>query len=144
MIYDLSKTVDQNKFKLRCRKLYEDQKVVELKTKSNKRTLPQNSYLHLLLAYFASQTGYSTSYVKLELFKKVVNREVFRVVVMGSMGEVEDWKSSASLDKDQMRISIDRFKRWSIQEAGILLPDAEDREFIVECEKEIENVKPWI
>jgi len=78
MKYNLSIRTDQERFKRRCNELYKAGKVVEL-TSTEKRSLNQNKYLHLILTWFAMETGYSMNFVKVEYFKKLCNPDIFCV-----------------------------------------------------------------
>jgi hypothetical protein len=62
MIYDLSKPYDANKFKARLKTLKD--KKVELTEIREKRTLTQNSYLHVCISIFAIEFGYTLDEAK--------------------------------------------------------------------------------
>lgn len=71
-LFNLKNEYDIPKFKAYVNKLFQERAVVEVKKKLPNRTLAQNSYLHLLLSWFASETGYSVEEVKNRYFQKVV------------------------------------------------------------------------
>ena len=56
MLFDLKNEYQIPKFKEYVNKLFKERAVVEVKKKLPNRTLAQNSYLHLLLGYFGSNT----------------------------------------------------------------------------------------
>ena len=126
----------------------EGEEIFEITRKKVRRTLPQNSYLHLLLAYFALEYGCRKEYAKLEFYKKTVNPDIFVYPRYDRIKDciVEEIRSSKELTKEEMSLSIERFKIWSVQEAGILLPDAEDKENIQQAEMDTKNyrAKIWI
>ena len=64
MVYDTSNSLDKANFLLRAKKLAESGKIIELTEKKPRRSLPQNKYLHVLLAYFGTQTGNTLEWVK--------------------------------------------------------------------------------
>lgn len=68
-LFNLKNEYDIPKFKAYVNKLFQERAVVEVKKKLPNRTLAQNSYLHLLLSWFASETGYSVEEVK-SIFSK--------------------------------------------------------------------------
>ena len=68
---------DIPKFKDYVNKLFRERAVVEEKKKLTNRTLSQNSYFYLLLSWFASETGYSVEEVKIDIFKRLCNRDIF-------------------------------------------------------------------
>ena len=138
MIFDLNNEYDIPKFKEYVNKLYQEKAVVEVKKKSPKRTLNQNSYLHLLFAWFASETGYSTEEVKVDIFKRLCNKSIFERTVSGKMGEIKTLRSTSDLDTGEMTTAIERFRNWSAAQ-GIYLPSPHDKEFLLQIQKEIER-----
>lgn len=149
MIYDLKNQVHRDQFSRRCQALLEKgQDVVELKTKTS-RSLRQNSYLHLLFSFFAQECGYSrmkidgkevdgAKYVKEQIYKRLVNREIFvREIEDKFAGKVVFVRSSSSLSKEEMTLTIERFRNWSSQEAGIYLPSADEKSYLEQLEIEL-------
>ena len=118
--------------------LTEKKGIVEVKKVSPKRTLNQNSYLHLLIGAFSLATGNKLQdskdlykWVNQELYysKKKIGGEVFITV-----------RSSADLNKEEMARSIDRFMEWS-KEHGYPLPPATDQGWLREIENAMEQSK---
>jgi hypothetical protein len=60
------------------------------------------------------------------------------------LGKVEYLRSSADLSKEEMTLSIDRFRDWSSQTAGIYLPAANEQEFLASIEYELSRNKQWL
>lgn len=114
--------------------------------RKGRRTLSQNSYLHLLLSYLASQLGYKMEYVKTEYYKKLVNPYIYIYEFYDRVQDkvVSGLRSSKDLTKEEMMISIERLKIWSAEEAGIVLPDAEDKQAIQQAQIEVDKAKLWI
>jgi hypothetical protein len=121
--------------------LTEKQGIVEVRRISPKRTLPQNSYLHLLIGAFGLATGNTMldakdlyKWVNRDLYynKKKIGGQVFTTV-----------RSSADLTKEEMAHSIDRFMEWS-KEHGYPLPPATDQEWLRQIENEIEASKHFL
>ena len=77
MVYDTSNPLDKANFLLRAKKLADKGAIIELTEKKPRRTLSQNSYLHVLLAYFGTQTGNTLEWVKQQYYKKLVNPDLF-------------------------------------------------------------------
>ena len=145
MNYDLSRELDRTQFKERCNFLYRQGALVELTEKRGKRTLKQNSYLHLLLSYFALQYGERMEYIKQEFFKRHVNPDLFLREKEGKgIGRYYTLRSSAELDTKEMTIAIDRFRDWASKEVGIYLPTPEEHGILGEMEREVEMNKRWI
>ena len=117
---------------------------IEVKKIAKKRTLSQNRYLHLLLNYFAIEYGYSLEYVKQEIFKRIVNENIFKKLDHSKYGLVYIYyRSTSELDTNEMTIAIERFKNYSA-ENGLALPDADNFEFLQHIENEIEKYQQYL
>ena len=144
MLYDLKNPLDRDRFKRRCNALFIKQGMVELAEKTQ-RSSQQNRYLHLLLWYLAMETVNALDYVKEIFYKRAANKELFvREKEDDILGKVEYLRSSADLSKEEMTLSIDRFRDWSSQTAGIYLPTANEQEFLASIEYEMSRYKQWI
>jgi len=119
-------------------------KLFELKEKRPRRSIPQNSYMHLLFSWFAIETGYTAEEVKQEIFKKIVNPNTFYDGEHGELVKIERWRSTASLDTAELTLAIERFRNYSATEAGIYLPEPKDLVAIREIEIQIENRKLYL
>lgn len=53
-------------------------------------------------------------------------------------------RSSADLTKEEMTLSIDRFRNWSSSVAGIYLPSPEDGEMMIYMMQEVERNKEFL
>lgn len=145
MIYDTSNPLDKANFLLRAKKLAESGKVIELTEKKPRRSLPQNKYLHVLLAYFGTQTGNTLEWVKQQYYKKLVNPDLFiREKEDKYLGKIKVLRSSADLDTSEFSLSVERFRNWASQEAGIYLPSADEYIIIQQMEIEIERNKEYL
>ena len=145
MVYKLSNQLDVQNAKTRLELLIKRGCIVELTEKKQKRTLNQNAYLHLLLGYFASQTGNTLEWVKQQYYKKLCNPDLF----IGEredlfLGRVKYVRSSADLRTDEMNLSIERFRNWSAAEAGIYLPEATSEAEIAALQVEVERYKTYL
>lgn len=145
MIYDTSNPLDKANFMLRAKKLAESGKVIELTEKKPRRSLPQNKYLHVILAYFGTQTGNTLEWVKQQYYKKLVNPDLFiREKEDKYLGRIKVLRSSADLDTSEFSLSIERFRNWAAQEAGIYIPSADEAILIQQMEIEIERSKEFL
>ena len=145
MIYNLSSPLDVQNAKTRLELLIKRGCIVELTEKKEKRSLNQNAYLHLLLGYFASQTGNTLEWVKQQYYKKLCNPDLFigeRADLF--LGRVKYVRSSADLRTDEMNLSIERFRNWSAAEAGIYLPEATSEAEIAALQVEVERYKTYL
>lgn len=145
MWYDGNNELQAVQARMRLEKLIKDGKVFELTEKKPKRSLLQNAYLHVLLGYFASQTGNTLEWVKKEYYKKLVNPTTFiRTKEDRFMGVVKYLRSSADLDSVELTTTIERFRNWSASEAGIYLPAPDEERLLQLAQIEIEKNKEYL
>lgn len=153
MIYNLSNPYDAEKFMRRVKTLTEQEKLVELsvekeETEENEngdRTSSQNKYLHLIISYFASQYGCSVDEAKIDFYKRTCNKELFERWRKNKRGDLVAYlRSSANLSKEEMSLSIDRFRYWSASVAGIYLPQKEDKEAMRYIRQEIDRNRVYL
>lgn len=145
MIYDTSNPLDKANFLLRAKKLAESGKIIEMSEKKPRRSLPQNKYLHVILAYFGTQTGNTLEWVKQQYYKKLVNPDLFiREKEDKYLGKIKVLRSSADLDTSEFSLSIERFRNWAAQEASIYIPSSDEAILIQKMEIEIERNKGYL
>ena len=145
MVYDTSNPLDKANFLLRAKKLADKGAIIELTEKKPRRTLSQNSYLHVTIAYFASQYGCTTEWAEQRYFKQLVNPELFvREKDDEFLGRVKYLRSSADLDVSEMSLAIDRWRNWCSMEASIYIPSADEAILIQQMEIEIERNKEFL
>lgn len=146
MLYNLSNPLDAQNALTRLQMLTKRGTIIELTEKKPKRSLSQNSYLHLLLGYFASQTGNTLEWVKQQYYKRLCNPDVFIAEKYDSILKkaVKYVRSSADLTTDEMTLSIERFRNWSASEAGIYLPDPHSHAELAALQVEVEKYKTYL
>lgn len=145
MIYNTSNPLDKANFLLRAKKLAESGVIVDLTEKKPRRSLPQNKYLHVILAYFGAQTGNTTEWVKQQYYKKLVNPDLFICEKEDKyLGRIKVLRSSADLDTSEFSLSIERFRNWAAQTAGIYIPSSKEHYLIQQMEIEIERNKKFL
>lgn len=145
MVYDTSNPLDNANFLLRAKKLADKGAIIELTEKKPRRTLSQNSYLHVTIAYFASQYGCTTEWAKQRYFKQLVNPELFvREKDDEFLGRVKYLRSSADLDVSEMSLAIDRWRNWCSMEASIYIPSADEAILIQQMEAEVNRNKAFL
>lgn len=129
-------------------KLFDDPKnfTIIIEGERPARTTEQNKYLHVVLRYFAAQIGETLERVKSHYFKRVVNSEIFVTEFPDRItGEVcYELKSTRDVSVEDMRLAIDRFVIWSAQEAGIVLPSADNPHEMRAAEIEVERNKLYL
>lgn len=144
MIYDLSKPLDREKFKMRVNHLFAKGKQVELLEKTF-RSLRQNAYLHCLLGILAIDQGLTIDYVKEFYYKRLVNPDIFLITKEDKiLGKVEILRSSKELTKEEMRNSIDKLRNWASSELGCYLPSADEESLLQQAEMEIQRYRSYL
>lgn len=146
MLYNLSNPLQREQFKARSAMLLDKSNgIVELTEKKPRRSNQQNAYLHVILGYFAMETGNTLEWVKQQYFKKLVNADIFiREQEDKWLGSMKVLRSSADLDSAEMTTAIDRFRNWSSSEAGIYLPSANEEDMLSLMEIEISRYKQYL
>ena len=76
MLYDGGNPLHAVQARARLEKFIAEKKIFEQTEKKPRRTRSQNSYLHVILAYFASQYGETERWVKERFYKRLVNPEL--------------------------------------------------------------------
>ena len=143
MIFNASNEFDIQRAKERLGYLIEKKKTFEITEKNPKRTYSQNNYIHLLFAWFALEYGETPEYVKQDIFKKLVNPQIFLTEYVNyKTGEVrEAWRSTADLNTKEMTTAIDNFRDYASKEAGIYLPTPDDLNSLNEIERQVNNLQ---
>ena len=144
MLYDLSNELSRKQFAARVKHLWEKGAgIVELTDKS-RRSLNQNNYLHAILGVLALETGNSLEVVKREIYKKKVNPDLFlRIKHDPMLGEIEEVRSSRDLTKEEMSLSLDRYKKFCADN-GIFLPEPGDEELLRQIEYEMARAAKYL
>ena len=144
MLYDLSNDLSRKQFAARVKHLWaKGSGIVELTDKS-RRSLSQNNYLHSILGVLALETGNSLEVVKREIYKKKVNPDLFiRTKHDPLLGEIEEVRSSRDLTKEEMSLSLDRYKKFC-SDNGIFLPEPGDEELLRQIEYEMGRAAKYL
>ena len=144
MLYDLKNPLDRERFKRRCNALFVKQGIVELSERV-KRSSQSNRYLHLIIGYLAMETGNTLEYTKEVFYKRAANSEIFvRAKEDEILGRTEYLRSSAELTQEEFSLSVDRFRDWSSQTAGIYLPSPNEDQFLESNEYEMSRQQRWM
>lgn len=118
MKLDLNKPFDLNKFKSYCDKLILKRSKVELKELRDKRTVKQNSYLHVIISLYAIEFGYTLTEAKTYL-----KRESRQLTY--EKNSIKFLRSTADLNGKEMTDFIDWIRNHSSVN-GCYLPTSEE------------------
>ena len=145
MIYNLSNPYEAQNAREHFERLLKNGEKVEIKRRSPRRSLAQNRYEHLIMGFFGCEYGLSIEEVKVDIFKRQCNRDIFeRETVNKSGRRITYLRSSADLTTAETTLAIERFRNWSASVAGIYLPAPNEEQFLEYCEREIERNKDFI
>ena len=112
-------------------------KVIELKERKTKRTIKQNSYLHVIISLFSINIGYTLEEAKTHL-KRHCNFMIYK------KGGESFLKSTAVLDTKELTDFIEWIRNYS-SENGFYLPSPEEYiENQVYINQEIERHKEYL
>jgi hypothetical protein len=118
-------------------RLINKKQIIEVKKVQPGRTLRQNAYLHLIIGAFGANFGYTLEEAK-AIYKRV-NKELYVYQKTSPTGETLVFvKSSADLTKEEMMLTIDKFRNYSA-ENGYPLPEAENEYWLRELENQVEQ-----
>lgn len=147
MLYDLKHSYQAKQAIARLKQLIVKGARIELIERTGKRTYKQNRYLHLLLTKFAMEYYDTVEYVKQEMFKRLVNPEIFCMEVTNLKGKRTALRSTADLDTKELTIAIERFRDYSVKsELGLYLPEPHETEYLeaIEAEAQKYNNKRYL
>ena len=141
MIFNPTIELDKKRAIERFKYFLSKGKTFELVEKKPKRSIRQNSYLHLILSWYAFEYGETMQYIKEEVFKKQINKDIFEYEFINrKTGEIRiEYKSTAHLDTGQMTTAINRFRNYASKEAGIYLPEPGALEMLQQIKNEVKN-----
>lgn len=143
MKYNLSTSYDIAEANRLLAQLTVDKKVVEIKEVKPRRSLSQNSFLHLLLGYFGARLGYTLEESK-ALYKRLPgNKELYEYTKDVGGKPMTFLRSSADLDKTEMTRSIETLREWSAR-LGYPLPTADNQEALREIENYAEQHEAYL
>ena len=145
MRYDLRIPYQAEQARKRLESLIAKEATVDL-TEKHVRTLQQNAYLHVCLAWIALRLGHTVDYVKQQYYKLHCSPDIFvcekydKVLGHG----VRYIRSSRDLTKEEMTTTIERFRTFAVQEAGEYIPSPEEHAFLHYIETEVERNKKYL
>lgn len=128
MKYELKKSYDQQKALEYLHKLIESESKCEVKKIHPKRSVSQNSYLHVLFTLWGNEWGYTIDEAKREVkyalgytYRKIAHKEK----VM-DIGNAEQYRKTSDMDSKELTIFIEKFRDWSAQTCGLYLPSSDE------------------
>jgi len=134
MKYDLTLPHDREKYLSHSIRLLKKSAKVDLTEKFPARTIKQNSYFHVLLAYIAIEMGETVERVKRQIKRQRL--DMFEFVEDG----YKHLRSSADLSTKEMVDICGWIRRFAAMEMGTYLPTPDEYlQYKFEIEKELER-----
>lgn len=136
-MYDLSKKADLETVRFKLNKYTKENKVIELKLKTRKKTISQVKYVHLIFNLFGLDLGYTKEEAKTHL-----KREFGNYMYYDKKGE-KFYLSIADATKDQMKLFISWIINYSAGN-GLYIPSSEEylqNQFAID--RDIEKAKAY-
>lgn len=143
MKYNLADELDRERFNTKATFLKSKGAVVEL-TEKTIRTNNQNAYLHVCIGIVAMECGLTCDYVKEYYYKRLCNPDIFIVKTQDPyLGQVSTLRSSSEITKEQMSVSLDRFKVWASQQ-GWYIPEPEEESKVNAAQVAMDKIKAYL
>lgn len=143
MKYNLTVSQAIKEAKEHLGRLIVDGKTVDIKEVKPRRSLNQNSFLHLLLGAFSAHFGFSLNEGK-SIYKMLPgNKELYHYTKELNGRTFEFVRSSADLDKTEMTKSIETLREWSAK-MGYPLPTAQDEAWLQSLENDVERNERYL
>jgi len=138
MIYRLKEQRDKERFIKRVNELVETDKTIDLSEKRAKRSIDQNSYLHVIIGLLGIETGHT-----LEEAKQLIK---FKCPFMNyKKKDAYFLRSTTELNTKEMTELIDWLRNWSSKELGLYLPTPDQyRQERYYYEQQIEQNKTYL
>lgn len=137
MLYDLNDIIEANDFKIKARKLVEQRKQVELTVKQKKRSIPLNSFLHVVITLFAINFGYT-----LEEAKTLLKR-MCEFMIYEKKGQ-KFLKRTRDLNNTECSTFVEWIRNYSANQ-GYYIPDADEyKKNNFAIDKEISKHKQYL
>jgi len=129
MIYDLSKELEKAKYKERVNHLYTKGANVELKQVKLRRSITQNSYLHVCITLFSIEYGSSIYEMKQEL----KNWYGFYT----DKGGVIIYGETSKMNSEELTTFIEWIRNKAVKDLGLYIPTSEE---YIENQSEINRI----
>lgn len=111
MTYDTSKPSEAQAARQKLEELTAAGKAVDITVRRERRTLSQNAYLWLILAWWGTQTGYTRD--EAAAIYKDINADTYRRTTGIDGREVTYMRHTYELDTAEMAATIDKFRHWA-------------------------------
>lgn len=144
MIYNLANDLEERTFALRVQRLTRQKAMVEL-TEKRPRSLRQNAYCHLAIAYFALQIGLPPAEVKDAYFKTHCSPDIFIRTRFDPILHTQRTylRSTAQVTAQEMTTAIDRFMQFAAEQ-GIYIAPPDQHIALLHMQHDVEQAKRYL
>lgn len=144
MIYNLANDLEERNFALRVERLTRQKAMVEL-TEKRPRSLRQNAYCHLAIAYFALQIGLPPAEVKDAYFKTHCSPDIFIRTRFDPILHTQRtyMRSTAQVTAQEMTTAIDRFLQFAAEQ-GIYIAPPDQHIALLHMQHDVEQAKRYL
>lgn len=144
MIYNLANDLEERTFALRVQRLTRQKAMVEL-TEKRPRSLRQNAYCHLAIAYFALQIGLPPAEVKDAYFKTHCSPDIFIRTRFDPILHTQRTylRSTAQVTAQEMTTAIDRFLQFAAEQ-GIYIAPPDQHIALLHMQHDVEQAKRYL
>lgn len=120
MKLDLSNDIDKKRAEIYFKKLQQKEAKIDLKEVKPRRSISQNSYLHVCFSIMALETGYN-----LEEIKVLLKRTYGEGMIYKKNGH-KFLRSTADLNKEEITYFIDWLRDFSQKEFDCYIPTSQE------------------
>lgn len=144
MIYNLANDLEERTFALRVQRLTRQKAMVEL-TEKRPRSLRQNAYCHLAIAYFALQIGLPPTEVKDAYFKTHCSPDIFIRTRFDPILHTQRTylRSTSQVTAQEMTTAIDRFLQFAAEQ-GIYIAPPDQHIALLHMQHDVEQAKRYL
>lgn len=144
MLYNTSNSLEREQFLLRATRLADSGKIVDMTEKKPQRSLKQNSYLWLMLSYWATQTGYTKD--EAEAIYKEVNSDIYFEEKEVCGQNLRYIRHTYELDTAEMTRTIEKFRNWSVMNEAypVYIPAPNEESLVQLMEMEVQRMRDYI
>lgn len=144
MLYNTSNSLEREQFLLRATRLADSGKIVDMTEKKPQRSLKQNSYLWLMLSYWATQTGYTKD--EAEAIYKEVNNDIYFEEKEVCGQNLRYIRHTYELDTAEMTRTIEKFRNWAVMNEAypVYIPAPNEESLVQLMEMEVQRMRDYI
>lgn len=146
MIYNTENPLERARADKRYKYLTDNNKLIELSEKTI-ANVSQKNYLHLIIRFLAFELGEQEDYVKDYYYKEMANSDIFVTLkndIRTGQVNVKCLRSTSDLTKEEMTLSIDRFRTFSSDVCEVYLPSPNEEAYVKSLISELDRNRKFM